>query len=151
MAWYLLFYLRGVRLLILALKASNVEACGISVGKLLHVVNCSLKKAVFMYLQCMLVWYGWKPRGYYVLEAPNWDGMALQFCKAWSASKYFSFLVMSANLLNLACWSRCWCYGNGLGSIWQPDVVQIQASMLPPWVYGSQTQVLYSRVGLTSA
>ena len=37
------------------------------------------------------------------------------------------FLVMSANLLNLACWLRCWCYGTGigLGSIWQPHAVQI--------------------------
>ena len=44
MAWYLLFHLRGVRLLMLALKVSTIEACGIRGGKLLHVVIVLGKK-----------------------------------------------------------------------------------------------------------
>ena len=44
MAWYLLFYLRGVRLLMLALKASTVESCGIRGGKLFHVIIDLVKK-----------------------------------------------------------------------------------------------------------
>ena len=60
MAWYLLFYLRGVRLLMLALKASTVEACGIRGGKLFHVVIV-LGKELYSEVS-MLVWYGWKRR-----------------------------------------------------------------------------------------
>ena len=61
MAWYLLFHLRGVRPLMLALKVSTIEACGIRGGKLFHVVIVLGKK---LYLKVsILVWYGWNPRG----------------------------------------------------------------------------------------
>ena len=37
MAWWLVFYLGKVWLLMLALKASTVDACGICGGKLFHI------------------------------------------------------------------------------------------------------------------
>ena len=61
MAWWLVFYLGNVWLLMLALKASTVEAYGICGVKLIHVKIFLEKK---LYLKALiLVWYGWKPRG----------------------------------------------------------------------------------------
>ena len=63
MTWYLLFYLRGVRLLMLALKASTVDTCGIRGGKLFLVVIVLGKILYLNGSRPMLVWYGWKPGG----------------------------------------------------------------------------------------
>ena len=61
MAWWLFFYLGKVWLLMLALKASTVESCGICGGKLFH-VKIVLEKKLYLYA-LILVWYGWKARG----------------------------------------------------------------------------------------
>ena len=62
MAWWLLFYLGEVWLLMLALRASTVEACGICGGKLFHVKIVLEKK---LYLKAfLLVWYCWKLMGW---------------------------------------------------------------------------------------
>ena len=52
MAWWLVFYLGKVWLLMLALKASTVEACGICGGKLFHAKIFLGKK---LYLKALIL------------------------------------------------------------------------------------------------
>ena len=136
-AWWLLFYLGKVWLLMLALKASTVEACGIRGGRLFHVKIVLGKK---LYLNALiLVWYGWKPRGW-VRESLSfawrygWDVIATTpFIILYSKSvlKWFFFLLQFSNLENLAYLRRCWCYDICRDSIWLLCVGQIQVSILP--------------------
>ena len=53
---WLVFYLGKVWLLMLALKASTVVACGICGGKLFHVKIVLGKKTVFKSIDIGLIW-----------------------------------------------------------------------------------------------